>query len=60
MPRLRLLKKFVEHDYENVDRLVEMMEAAEGRLKAVNQEIELEQQVCCLYGRILHGRFADA
>lgn len=45
VPRFRLLKKFVEHDYEHVDRLIEMMEAGEGRLKAVNREIELEQQV---------------
>ena len=45
VPRIRLLAKFVESDYEKVDRLIEMMEAAESRLKAVNQEIELEQQV---------------
>lgn len=45
VPRIRLLAKFVESDYEKVDRLIEVMEAAESRLKAVNQEIELEQQV---------------
>jgi beta-catenin-like protein 1 len=48
VPRIRLLAKFVESDYEKVDRLIEMMEAAENRLKAVNQEIELEQQVSLL------------
>lgn len=45
MPRIRLLAKFVEADYEKVDRLIEMMESAEGRLRNVHQEIELEQQV---------------
>ena len=45
MPRFRLLKKFVEHDYQHVDRLIEMMEAGEARLKSVNREIELEQHV---------------
>lgn len=45
VPRFRLLKKFVEHDYQHVDRLIEMMEAGEARLKSVNREIELEQQV---------------
>lgn len=45
VPRIRLLAKFVEADYEKVDRLIEMMEGAEGRLRNVHQEIELEQQV---------------
>lgn len=35
----------MEADYEKVDRLIEMMESAEGRLRNVHQEIELEQQV---------------
>ncbi|KAJ9097641.1 hypothetical protein QFC21_004677 [Naganishia friedmannii] len=44
VPRIRLLAKFVEADYEKVDRLIEMMEGAEGRLRSVHQEIELEEQ----------------
>ncbi|KAJ9123940.1 hypothetical protein QFC22_000731 [Naganishia vaughanmartiniae] len=44
VPRIRLLAKFVEADYEKVDRLIEMMENAEARLRSVHQEIELEQQ----------------
>jgi hypothetical protein len=43
--RIRLLSKFVENDYEKVDRLLEMRDAAEGRLKAVNREIGMERKV---------------
>jgi hypothetical protein len=35
----------VENDYEKVDRLLEMRDAAEGRLKAVNREIGMERKV---------------
>ncbi|KAK4683965.1 beta-catenin-like protein 1, partial [Tremellales sp. Uapishka_1] len=44
-PRIRLLAKFVEGDYEKVERLLEMREAAEGRLRAVNRDISMERKV---------------
>ncbi|KDQ14244.1 hypothetical protein BOTBODRAFT_145829 [Botryobasidium botryosum FD-172 SS1] len=43
-PRVRLLTKFVESDYEKVDRLLEIREHAEGRLAVTNQEIEREKK----------------
>jgi len=43
--RIRLIAKFVEADYEKVDRLLEMREAAEGKLKAVDREIAMERRV---------------
>jgi beta-catenin-like protein 1 len=45
--RIRTLAKFVENDYEKVDRLLEMREAAEGRLSRTNREVEIEKQVRC-------------
>jgi hypothetical protein len=60
VPRIRLLAKFVEADYEKVDRLIEMMESAEGRLRNVHQEIELEQQVRATSATTFsRGCFAD-
>ncbi|WVR03234.1 hypothetical protein IAU60_000225 [Kwoniella sp. DSM 27419] len=43
--RIRLIAKFVEGNYEKVERLLEMREAAEGKLKAVNREIQMERRV---------------
>jgi beta-catenin-like protein 1 len=43
--RIRLLTKFVEGDYEKVDRLLDIREGVEIRLKAVEKEIENEKQV---------------
>jgi beta-catenin-like protein 1 len=43
--RIRLLAKFVESNYEKVDRLLEIRENAEGRLKIVDSEIEQEKKV---------------
>ena len=43
--RIRLLAKFVEGTYEKVDRLLEIREHAEGRLKVVDHEIEQERKV---------------
>lgn len=43
--RLRLLAKFIEGEYEKVDRLLELREEAEGRLTVVEREIEQEKQV---------------
>ena len=43
--RLRLVTKFVEGEYEKVDRLLEMREFAEGRVRAVDKEIAMERKV---------------
>ncbi|OCF34946.1 beta-catenin-like protein 1 [Kwoniella heveanensis CBS 569] len=43
--RIRLIAKFVESNYEKVERLLEMREAAEGKLRAVNKEIAMERRV---------------
>ena len=43
--RTRLLAKFVENDYEKVDRLLDVRESAAGRLKVVDKEIETEKKV---------------
>jgi beta-catenin-like protein 1 len=44
-PRIRLISKFVEADYEKIDRLLEMREVAEARLKAVERDIAGERRV---------------
>lgn len=44
-PRIRLLAKFVEDDYEKVDRLLEMRDSAESRVKAREGELEDERRV---------------
>jgi len=43
--RIRLLAKFVENNYEKVDKLLEMREHASSRLKAVDSDIETEKKV---------------
>lgn len=43
--RIRLLAKFVENNYEKVDKLLEMREHASSRLKVVDSEIETEKKV---------------
>ncbi|KIJ56815.1 hypothetical protein M422DRAFT_218491 [Sphaerobolus stellatus SS14] len=42
-PRVRLLTKFVEENYEKVDRLLEIRENADARLKIAEKEIEQER-----------------
>ncbi|CAL1700703.1 unnamed protein product [Somion occarium] len=42
--RIRLLAKFVEGNYEKVDKLLEIRDAAQGRLNTVNREIEEEKK----------------
>ncbi|WVQ85127.1 hypothetical protein IAT38_007292 [Cryptococcus sp. DSM 104549] len=44
-PRIRLIAKFVEANYEKVERLLEIREAAEGRLRAVTRDIAMEKRV---------------
>ncbi|TFY82710.1 hypothetical protein EWM64_g1309 [Hericium alpestre] len=43
--RIRLLAKFVEGNYEKTDKLLDIRESAQARLKAVNKEIEAEKKV---------------
>ncbi|KAH7343526.1 DUF1716-domain-containing protein [Rhizoctonia solani] len=43
-PRIRVLAKFVEGEYEKVDRLVELREQAESRLKITDREINAEKK----------------
>ncbi|KAH7926758.1 DUF1716-domain-containing protein [Leucogyrophana mollusca] len=42
--RIRLLTKFVENDYEKVDKLLEIRESASGRLKVADAEIAQEKK----------------
>ncbi|KAF8076448.1 Catenin-beta-like protein [Lyophyllum atratum] len=44
--RIRLLAKFVESNYEKVDKLLEIRDGAYTRLKMAESEIEKEKQVC--------------
>lgn len=39
-----MLTKFVEHTYEKVDKLLEIRDAAQGRLRDVEKEIEIEKK----------------
>ncbi|KAG8751173.1 hypothetical protein FRC12_012557 [Ceratobasidium sp. 428] len=43
-PRIRVLAKFVEAEYEKVDRLIELREQAETRLKLTDREIAAEKK----------------
>ncbi|KAI0081766.1 DUF1716-domain-containing protein [Panus rudis PR-1116 ss-1] len=42
--RIRLLAKFVENNYEKVDKLLEIRDAASGRLKETDADIEKEKK----------------
>lgn len=44
--RVRLLAKFVEGDYEKVDRLIELRDAAQSRLRMTDLELDADRQVC--------------
>lgn len=43
--RIRLIAKFVENEYEKVERLLELREVAENRLKPVEKDIAREKKV---------------
>ena len=43
--RIRLLAKFVENNYEKVDKLLEIRDAAQGRLSEVENDIVAEKKV---------------
>jgi beta-catenin-like protein 1 len=44
--RVRLLAKFVEGEYEKVDKLLEIRDGARKRLRNTEEELEQEKQVC--------------
>ena len=48
--RIRLLAKFVESNYEKVDKLLEVRDMARTRLKVTESEISTEKQVCKEHG----------
>jgi len=43
--RIRLLAKFVENNYEKVDKLLDIRDSAHTRLKVTNREIEMDKKV---------------
>jgi beta-catenin-like protein 1 len=45
---MRFINKFIESDYEKVDRLLEMRESYEAKVESVNKEMEEEKEVCNL------------
>jgi beta-catenin-like protein 1 len=64
--RIRLMAKFVENDYEKVDRLIELRNAVEDRLRPVEQEMrqqadllkDEETQLYYYLERVEHGLFS--
>lgn len=44
--RIRVVMKFVENEYEKVERLLEMRERAKGALRGIEREIDEEKKVC--------------
>lgn len=65
--RMRLVSKFVENEYEKVDRLVEMQRAVQERLRPVEMDIaernreqadDEEMQLSSYLDRINHGLFS--
>ena len=46
--RLRLLAKFVDNDFEKIDKLIEIREAARKRLKDTDLRLQQEKQVCSI------------
>jgi hypothetical protein len=46
--RVRLLTKFVEGNYEKVDKLLEIRDNSSGRIKILEAEMEQEKKVECI------------
>lgn len=44
--RVRLLAKFVDNDYEKIDKLIEIRESARKRLKDTDLRLQKEKKVC--------------
>ncbi|OSD04244.1 DUF1716-domain-containing protein [Trametes coccinea BRFM310] len=57
--RIRLLAKFVENNYEKPEKLLEIREAAQGRLKATDKEIEDEKKVSNHAGEEIEPEMED-
>jgi beta-catenin-like protein 1 len=47
--RLRFINKFIENDYEKMDRLLEMREIYETKAESVSREIEEEKEVFAIF-----------
>lgn len=43
--RIRLLTKFVENNYEKAEKLLEIRDSAQGRLKMIDKDIDTERKV---------------
>ncbi|KAG8721984.1 hypothetical protein FRC08_008080 [Ceratobasidium sp. 394] len=54
-PRIRVLAKFVEAEYEKIDRLIELREQAETRLKITDREIAAEKKELLAQGEDLES-----
>lgn len=50
--RMRLINKFIEDNYEKVDRLLEIRESYEAKVENVNKEIEEEKEVHAIIFKI--------
>ena len=46
---MRLLAKFVENNYEKPERLLEIREQAQTKLRGVEKEIEVERKVSWMH-----------
>ncbi|KIP10420.1 hypothetical protein PHLGIDRAFT_125614 [Phlebiopsis gigantea 11061_1 CR5-6] len=57
--RIRLLTKFVENTYEKVDKLLEIRDSAQGRLKEVEEEIETEKKELAAEGEQIEAGMDD-
>lgn len=53
--RIRLLAKFVENNYEKVDKLLDIRDSASVRLKVTDSEIEADRKVSQLRILMLGG-----
>ncbi|KAH9938158.1 DUF1716-domain-containing protein [Fomitopsis serialis] len=57
--RIRLLAKFVENNYEKAEKLLEIRDAAQTRLKSVEKEIEAEKQELAAEGEEIGSEEED-
>ncbi|KAF7966183.1 hypothetical protein HWV62_39738 [Athelia sp. TMB] len=58
--RVRLLAKFVEGNYEKVDKLLETRDSAQGRLTALENDIEQEKKELLSEGEKIDSEAEDA
>ncbi|KAL9712906.1 hypothetical protein Ac2012v2_004146 [Leucoagaricus gongylophorus] len=57
--RIRLLAKFVENDYEKVDKLLDIRDSAHTRFKVTNKEIEEDKKEMTVNGEIITDEDRD-